>query len=59
MNLGIFEASLNTVQEAFGDLFLEKIAKAIEKLRQFMAAQGVPLSPCAKCSSNPDFSKIY
>ena len=48
MTLGIFEALLNIVQEAFGDLFLEKLAKAIEKLRQFLAAQGVQLSPCAK-----------
>ena len=30
------------------------MAKAIEKLRQFLADQGVQLSPCAKSSSNQD-----
>ena len=37
MNLGIFEASLNIIKEAFGDLLLEKMAKAMEKMRQFLA----------------------
>ena len=32
MNLGIFEASLKIVQEALGDLFLEKNGKSYREI---------------------------
>ena len=57
MNLGILEASLNIVQEVFGDLLLENIAKAIEKWKQLLAWGAA--SPCAKSSSNQELEKIY
>ena len=54
MNLGIFEASLNIVQEVFGDLFLKKNGKCYREIEIFLAAQGVQLSPCAKILSNQE-----
>ena len=38
-----FEASLNIVQEAFGDLLLEKIGKRYREIETILAAQGVQL----------------
>ena len=43
MNLGIFEASLNIVQEAFGDLMLEKNGRSYREIDTILAAQGVQL----------------
>ena len=54
MNLGIFEASLNIVQEAFGSLFLEKNGKSYREIETIFGCSRDAAFPCAKSSSNEE-----
>ena len=48
MNIGILTRHEISFKKPLEISFWEKMAKAIEKLRQLLAAQGVQLSLCAK-----------
>ena len=50
MNINILTRHEITFKKLLEFVLLEKMAKAIEKLRQLLAAQGVQLSLCAKNS---------
>ena len=49
MNLGIFEASLNIAEEAFGDLFLEKNGKSYREIEAILGcSRGAASLLCKK-----------
>ena len=54
MNLGICETSLNIVQKAFGDLFLDKNGKCYREIEAIFGCSRGVASPCAKISSNQE-----
>ena len=54
MNIGILTCHEISFQKPLKITFWTKMAKAIEKLRLLLAAQGVQISLCAKSSSNQE-----
>ena len=59
MNIEILTRHEISFKKLLEIAFRKKMAKAIEKLRQLLAAQGVQLSLYAKSSSNQELYKIY
>ena len=59
MNLGIFEASINIVQEAFEDLLLEKNGRSYREIDTIFGSSWGAASPFAKRSSNQELYNIY
>ena len=54
MNIEILTCHEISFKKQLEIVFWRKMAKAIEKLRPLLAAQGVQLSLCAKSSSNEE-----
>ena len=50
MNIGILKRYEISFKKCLEIAFWKKVAKAINRLRQLLAAQGVQLSLCAKSS---------
>ena len=54
MNKGIFEKSLNIVQEAFGELLLEKNGRSYREIDTIFGSSRGAASPFAKRFSNQE-----